>query len=73
MNNHIQQAVAVTGLTCSACEKIVTKKLKAVAGVVDAVVSKDSGTAVISATRDIPTGELIQALADTHYHIITHS
>lgn len=73
MNNQTQQTVTIEGMTCGSCEKIVAEKIRAIEGVLDAIVSKDNGTAIISSTRQIPNDELTQALADTHYHIITNS
>lgn len=73
MNNQIQQTVTIEGMTCGSCEKIVAKRMRAIEGVIEATVSKDKGTAVISSTRQISDDEFIQALADTHYHIITNS
>lgn len=73
MDNHIQQTVLIEGMTCGSCEKIVAKKMNAIEGVLETVVSKDKGAAIISSTRQIPNDELVQALVDTHYHIITNS
>lgn len=73
MDNQIQQTVTIQGMTCGSCERIIAKRIRAIEGVKEATVSKDKGTAVISSTRQIANDEFIQALADTHYHIITNS
>lgn len=73
MNNQIQQTVTIEGMTCGSCEKIVAKRMKTIEGVMEATVSKDNRTAVVTSTRQISNDEFIQALADTHYNIITNS
>jgi len=60
----------LSGLTCEACEKVITKRLQTIAGVKEIHVSSQNGFTSIMATRPISKDEVIQALAGTHYKVI---
>lgn len=62
----------LSGLTCGACEKVITKRLKTIEGVQDVQVSAQSGQTSISASRSITNDEVIKALQNTHYKIINN-
>ena len=61
----------LSGLTCGACEKVITKRLKTIEGVQDVSVSAQSGQTSISATRFITNDEVTKALQNTHYKVIS--
>ena len=61
----------LSGLTCSACEKVITKRLKTIEGVQDVSVSAQSGHTSISASRNITDDEVTKALQNTHYRVVS--
>lgn len=67
------QIITLQGMSCGACQKVVTKLLSKIDGVTGVEVNVEAGTAAIAATRTIATEEVVQALAGTHYTIISHS
>jgi len=60
----------LSGLTCGACEKVITKKLQTIDGVKQAHVSAQNGDTSIIASRSISRDEVTQALQGTHYKVI---
>lgn len=58
----------VTGMTCGGCENTVKNSLLSIPEVTDAVVSKDTQSAIISMDKHIELAQLQQALG-THYQI----
>lgn len=60
----------LSGLTCGACEKVITKKLQTIVGVQQVQVSAQNGNTSIIASRLISNNEVAQALQGTHYKII---
>lgn len=62
----------LSGLTCEACEKVISKKLKTIKDVQEVRVSSQNGLVSIIAHRLIDPQEVITALQDTHYKIIHH-
>ena len=62
----------LSGLTCGACEKIITKKLKTIEGVIDVQVSSLNGIASVIAPRTIDQQEIESALQGTHYKVISN-
>lgn len=62
----------LSGLTCGACEKVITKRLKTIEGVQDVQVSAQSGQTSILAPRPITNDEVTKALQNTHYKIINN-
>ncbi len=60
----------VAGMTCSACQKVVAKKLNRISGVSEVLVDKESGQAKVSADHNITYSEVKTALAGTPYLIL---
>ncbi|NCO88594.1 hypothetical protein AUK04_00055 [Candidatus Roizmanbacteria bacterium CG2_30_33_16] len=60
----------LSGLTCGACEKVITKKLQTIEGVQQVHVSAQNGITSIIASRSISKDEVTQVLQGTHYQII---
>ena len=60
----------LSGLTCRACEKVITKKLQTIEGVLQVHVSAQNSNASIIASRLISKDEVMQALQGTHYKVI---
>lgn len=60
----------LSGLTCGACEKVISKRLKAIESVEEVHVSSANGFASIIAPRHIDIQEVEKALQGTHYKVI---
>lgn len=60
----------LSGLTCGACEKVVTKKLQTIEGLQEIHVSSQNGIAAVTAARLILKDEVEQVLVGTHYKVI---
>ena len=60
----------LSGLTCTACERVITKKLQTIEGVQKVHVSALNGLTSITALRSISKDEVVQALQGTHYKVI---
>lgn len=63
------QTIQLTGLTCSACQKLITKRLMRIAGVKKVNVELNGNT-YINAERNISNEEIMKALEGTDYKII---
>ncbi len=61
--------ITLSGLTCHACQKLVTTYLKNIHGVKDVVVDLETGQTSIVADRVIPIPEVELALQNTAYQI----
>lgn len=61
----------LSGLTCGACETVITKRLKTIEGVQDVQVSAQNGQASISASRSITNDEVTKTLQNTHYKVVS--
>ena len=59
----------ITGMTCGACERRVSKALVGVAGVESATVSSRSGTATLTVVGEVPWGELADAVEHAGYAV----
>lgn len=60
----------LSGLTCGACEKVISKRLQKIAGVQEVHVSSQNGATSITASRPISKEEVASALEGTHYKVI---
>lgn len=60
----------LSGLTCGACEKVISKRLQKIEGVQEVQVSSQNGVTSITASRPISKDEVITALEGTHYKVI---
>lgn len=69
---NIKTDLLLTGLTCEACEKIITKRLNKIEGVYNVYVVAQTGATSITATRSISKEEVTQALVGTHYQVINN-
>lgn len=63
--------VQLSGLTCSACEKVIGNKLKNISDVQEVQVQQNGFTTII-AERKIETNEIKNALSGTHYKVINN-
>ena len=63
----MQTKLKISGLTCEACERLSSKRIGRLDGVTAVTVSKDSGEALIEASRGLTAAEVNEALKDTAY------
>lgn len=66
----IATTIQLEGLTCSACQKIITKKVSKIPDVLDVAVEL-SGKTEIRASRSIDEQEVRNVLEGTHYTVMT--
>lgn len=66
----LTQKIKIQGLTCEACVKLSTFKLKKIAGVTEAKIDFKTGLTEILADRVIDFIEITQAFANTNYSVI---
>lgn len=62
----------LSGLTCGACEKVITKRLKTIDDVETVSVQVSTGVTTITASRPISKEEVTKALLNTHYKVINN-
>lgn len=70
--DNIQTDLLLSGLTCEACEKVITKRLNKIAGVSSVRVASQTGATSITASRSISKQEVTQALTGTHYQVVNN-
>lgn len=61
----------IEGMMCGHCEASVKKALEAVEGVSEAVVSHETGTALVSATEGVTAETLKKAVEDKDYKVVS--
>lgn len=61
--------IQLEGLTCSACQKLTSKRIMTISGVSDVKVELN-GKATITADRTITDNEVKKVLEGTHYSIV---
>lgn len=66
-------SLSLSGMTCIACEKIVSKRIRTIAGVEEVVAFSHNGKVFLDVSREITAEEIDIALQDTHYKVITNS
>lgn len=62
--------VQISGVTCNACQKVISKRLKTIEDIQEVNVLLENGNTTILAVRVISNEEINQALAGTHYKVI---
>lgn len=65
------KTVNIEGMMCAHCEANVKKALEALDGIESAVVSHESGTAVIELSKDVDDDLIKQAIEDKDYKFIS--
>lgn len=59
----------LAGLTCVACTKLITKRIKTISDIEDVNVELP-GTATIKAAREVSVDEVKKVLEGTHYTVV---
>lgn len=65
----MEKTLKIEGMMCGHCEAHVKKALEGLEGVTQAVVSHESGTAVLTLGGDVSEDALRQAVADQGYQV----
>lgn len=66
----MKMEMKINGIMCGHCEKTVKNALEAVEGVVEAVVSHESGTAVVTLEKEVDQQLLKQAVEAKDYEVV---
>ena len=61
----------IRGMTCNACEKLVTRRLVSIGGIESVKVDVQNGDVSISASRSIDYQEIEKVLTGTHYQVVS--
>jgi len=61
----------ISGMTCSACERVVAGRLRRIAGVKNATVQLKTQRAEVEAEIVLTKDQATQALKDTHYRVVS--
>ena len=69
----MKKTLKIEGMMCGHCEASVKKALEGLEGVQEAVVSHESGTAVVVLNREVADDMLKKAVEEKHYKVITVS
>ena len=67
--NTMEKTINIEGMMCGHCEASVKKALEAVDGVVNADVSHDKGTAVVTLEKDVSDDVLTKAVEDKDFKV----
>ncbi len=70
MDKNISTNIQLKGLSCSACQKIVEKRLKNITGVEGVTVDLETGKVQITADKSINNNEISDALNDTDFKLV---
>ncbi len=61
------------GLTCEACVKLATGRIKKIPGVQDVIINLKTGDAKVISIADIDLDVIKQSLIGTNYNVITQT
>ncbi len=65
----MKKEMKIEGMMCGHCEARVKKTLEGIAGVSEALVSHEKGTAVVTLAKEVPDDELKKAIEDQDYKV----
>lgn len=66
----MQKTMKIEGMMCGHCEATVKKTLEAIQGVEEAVVSHETGTAVVTLSGDVSSDILKEAVEAKDYQVL---
>lgn len=66
----MQKTMKIEGMMCGHCEATVKKTLEAIQGVEEAVVSYETGTAVVTLSGDVSSDILKEAVEAKDYQVL---
>jgi copper chaperone CopZ len=61
--------ISINGMSCSACEKVVTKRLSSLPGVQHVSVDVENGKATAQSENELSQEAVEAVLKDTHYTV----
>lgn len=64
------QTIRLSGLTCSACKKLIEKRIGLLPGVTKVDVTVSSGEATVVSDKEMANSPIQEALKDTPYRVI---
>lgn len=67
----MEKTMKIEGMMCGHCEARVKKTLEAIAGVAEAKVSHEEGTAVVTLNSEVPDDVLKKAVEDQDYQVVS--
>jgi copper ion binding protein len=67
----MKKVISIEGMSCNHCVKHVTDALKAIEGVSKVEVSLKNGKAIIEAENTVSNAEIIDAVNDAGYDVIS--
>lgn len=70
MSTIFSTTITISGMSCSACQKIIEKRFSRLDGVYKVTVHVNEGKAEIQTDREIPLQEFQDAIQGTHYQVI---
>ena len=65
----MKKTLKIEGMMCAHCEMHTKKALEAIDGVTSAEVSHQTGTAVVTLSKDVPNDVLKKAVTDQGYEV----
>ena len=69
-DKEMKKEMKIEGMMCGHCEARVKKTLESIAGVTEACVSHEKGTAVITLSEEVPEETLRKAVEDQDYKVL---
>ena len=66
----MEKTLKIEGMMCMHCSGRVKKALEAIDGVESAQVSHETGTAVVTLSREVPDDVLKKAVTDAGYEVV---
>ncbi len=64
------QTMQISGMTCLACEKLITKRVNKINGVFESWANHQTGELTVQADRQLSPSEIATALINTPYQLI---
>ncbi len=68
---NMEKTMKIEGMMCGHCEAAVKKALESIAGVAQAAVSHEAGTAVVTLEGEVSDGALRQAVEEKDYKVLS--
>lgn len=71
MSQTIKTHIELSGMTCPACEKLISKRLSKINGVTQVKVSLKDEDAEVEGLRKLSENEILDVLEGTQYQVIS--
>ncbi|MDO8512965.1 MAG: heavy metal-associated domain-containing protein [bacterium] len=70
MQTLFTQKVKISGMTCGACAKLISKRISKIDGVQDIKIENNTGETEIVSTQDLDISAIQNALGETEYKVV---